>query len=97
MTNTETPPDVGKDARKAVAEWLLEVSALLAVFPWLDQLVFHPKGAFDWPLTAMSLCSSGGLFFSGLGLLVHSKRRQYALVGLGTLMLSTGFLLFLGR
>jgi hypothetical protein len=54
-----------KEARwKAVGEWLLEVSALLAVFPWLDQVI--NKKPFDWQLFSLSILSV--LILGGIGL-----------------------------
>jgi hypothetical protein len=48
--------------RKAFADWLMEVSALVMVFPALDQLL--RKDPTDWPLTigafVMALISMGG-------------------------------------
>lgn len=79
MSNAEAPIQREKEARKAIADWFLEVSALLAVFPWLDQLVFHPTGQHDWTLTAGTSCGAVGLAFLGLSLLVDSRSGRIAL------------------
>jgi uncharacterized membrane protein len=55
-----------REARlKALGEWFLEVSALLAVFPWLDQVV-HQATSFNWRLFFLSI--SLVLILGGLGL-----------------------------
>jgi hypothetical protein len=97
MTNEEVSPQSAKEVRKSIADWFLEVSALLVVFPWLDQLVFHPKGVIDWYVVSMALCSAGGLFWIGIGLLLQSSRARACVAGLGSVLLIGGFLILLGR
>lgn len=96
MSSTETPLQGGKEAQRAVADWFLEVSALLAVFPWLDQLVFHPKGTFDWPLFLMATCAAFGLGFGGLSLLFESRRRRLLARIAGAVLFGLAAVIFLG-
>lgn len=48
----------------AIGEWCLEVSALLTVFPWLDQIVHG--GTFNW--TILYYCVPALLIFGAIGL-----------------------------
>lgn len=96
MSSPDVPVQGGHDARKAVADWFLEVSALLAVFPWLDQLVFHPKGTFDWPLFLMATCAAFGLGFAGLSILFESKRRRVVARVAGAVLIGLAAVIFLG-
>jgi quinol-cytochrome oxidoreductase complex cytochrome b subunit len=48
----------------AIATWLLEVSVLLAVFPWLDQALDSSK-PFNWKILFWSWILM--LLFLGLG------------------------------
>jgi hypothetical protein len=51
----------------AFGHWLLEVSALLAVFPWLDQII-HGEKPFDWHIFGWSIALV--LILGGTGLLL---------------------------
>ena len=97
MSNAEAPVQPEKEARKAVADWFLEVSALLAVFPWLDQLVFHPKGTFDWPLTWATTIGALGLAFLGLSLLMESRRLRIPIRLASCVLLVLAFVIFFLR
>ena len=97
MSNTEAPVQPEREVRKAVADWFLEVSALLAVFPWLDQLVFHPKGRFDWPLTWATTIGALGLAFLGLSLLVESRRLRIPTRVASCVLLVLAFVIFFLR
>jgi len=49
----------------AIANWFLEASVLLAVFPWLDQVV-HVSSPFNWRL--FFWCIGLVLLFMTIGL-----------------------------
>ncbi len=55
----------------ALGHWLLEVSALLAVFPWLDQVI-HAEKLFDWHLFGWSIAVA--LILLGAGLLLIREK-----------------------
>ncbi|KAF0241556.1 MAG: hypothetical protein FD180_4383 [Planctomycetota bacterium] len=94
MSNAEAPPQAGREIRKAIADWLLEVSALMAVFPWLDQLVLHPKIDFNWAITATTFAFAFGLAQSGLLFLCPAGRRRACLVVSTTGCFLTGAVVF---
>lgn len=76
MSSESAPRSPIPEARKACADWLLEISALLAVFPWLDQLVIHSSSPFNWKVASGTLFFALSLSAFGFGLLVQSARRQ---------------------
>ena len=53
----------------AIGHWLMEISALLAVFPALDQVI---KGTLDWFFVGGAIILSLLLFAGGL-ILVRDK------------------------
>src|SRR6185503_9798327 len=98
MTTIDAPPPVPpRDVRKAIADWFLEISALLTVFPWLDQIVLHSRGATDWFVVGMSVCGADGSLLIGLGILFHRPLTRALITAVGTALVVTGFLLLLGR
>jgi hypothetical protein len=55
----------------AFGHWHLEISALLAVFPWLDQVI-HAEKPLDWHILGWSMSLVLILLSAGL-LLVRDK------------------------
>ena len=51
----------------ATGHWFLEVSALLAVFPWLDQILNNAR-PFNWGL--LSWCAVAVMILSAVGLVL---------------------------
>lgn len=79
----------GNGTRTALAEWLLEVSALLAVFPWLDQVVLHDApGGFNWRVAAGTFHLALGFLCIGPGLLAQERSRRIGLFCAATVFLA---------
>jgi hypothetical protein len=59
--------------RSAMSQWLREVSALLLVFPVVDQLVLNGPGQrFDWTVAVGG--ATAGLLLLGIGLTLIKER-----------------------
>jgi hypothetical protein len=68
----EDPPLTPKDSKlNAIGHWLIEISALLTVFPWLDQVI-HLEKPFSWHLFGWTIALA--LILLGGGLLLIRER-----------------------
>ncbi|MCC6739978.1 MAG: hypothetical protein IT452_13100 [Planctomycetia bacterium] len=94
----ETTGSPGNPTRSALADWLLEVSALLVVFPWLDQIVLaESQYGFKWRVAGGTFLLALGFLCVGLGIHALNRGKRISLFSCSAALIAAAALVSFWR